>query len=136
VIILDENTLDGQRLILEGWKIAARQVGLDVGRKGLRDEQIVILLRRLRQPTFVTRDQGFYSAELRHQHYAIVVAAVGQYELAAFVRRLLHHREFDTFAKRAGKIIPIAPAASRGGSCGDNKRRLRPGKCSTETALP
>ena len=108
MIVLDENILDGQRLMLEGWKIAARQVGLDVGRKGLKDEEIVILLRRLRQPTFFTRDQGFYSAKLRHQHYAVVVAAVGQYELAAFVRRLLHHSEFDTFAKRAGKIIRIA----------------------------
>jgi hypothetical protein len=56
VIILDENILDGQRLMLEGWKIAARQVGLDVGQKGLKDEEIVILLRRLRQPTFFTRD--------------------------------------------------------------------------------
>ena len=109
MIILDENILEGQRLVLEGWKIAARQVGLDVGRKGLTDEQVVILLRRLRQPTFFTRDQGFYAADLRHEHYAIVVAAVGQYELAAFVRRLLHHPAFDTYAKRTGRIIRIAP---------------------------
>ena len=34
-----------------------------------------MLLRRLRQPTFFTRDLGFYTPELRHQHYAIVVAA-------------------------------------------------------------
>ena len=53
MIILDENILDGQRLVLEGWKIAIRQVGLEVGRKGLTDEEIVILLRRLRQPTFL-----------------------------------------------------------------------------------
>ena len=109
MIILDENILDGQRLVLEGWKIAARQVGLNVGRKGLTDEEIVILLRRLRQPTFFTRDQGFYEAALRHEHYAIVVAVVGQFELAAFARRLLHHPEFDTHAKRTGRIIRIAP---------------------------
>ncbi len=109
MIILDENILDGQRLMLEGWRIPVRQVGFDLGRKGLKDEEIVVLLHRQRQPTFFTRDQGFYTAELRHQHYAIVVAAVGQYELAAFVRRLLHHPEFDTFAKRAGRIFRIAP---------------------------
>jgi hypothetical protein len=109
VIILDENILNGQRLLLEGWKITARQIGLDVGRKGLKDEEIVVLLRRLRQPTFFTRDRGFYSRELRHHRYAIVVAAVGQYELAAFVRRIQRHPEFDTYAKRAGKIIHIAP---------------------------
>ena len=38
-----------------------------------------------------------------------MVAAVGQYEMAAFVRRLLHHPEFDTYAKRTGRIIRIAP---------------------------
>jgi len=108
VIVLDENIVDGQRLLLEGWNVTARQVGLDVGRKGLQDEEIVVLLRRLRQPTFFTRDLGFYTPELRHQHYAIVVAALGQYELAAFVRRFLHHSEFDTHANRAGKIMRIA----------------------------
>jgi len=109
VIILDENILDRQRLLLEGWKIPARQVGFDLGRKGLKDEEIVVLLRRLRQPTFFTRDRGFYAVELRHRSYAIVVAAVGQSELAAFARRLLKHPKFDTFAKRVGRIIRIAP---------------------------
>jgi len=108
VIVLDENIVNGQRLLLESWNIAARQVGLDVGRKGVKDEEIVVLLRRLRQPTFFTRDLGFYDPALRHQHYTIVVAAVGQYELAAFVRRFLHHSEFATHANRAGKIVRIA----------------------------
>jgi hypothetical protein len=27
VIVLDENIIDGQRLLLEGWNVAARQVG-------------------------------------------------------------------------------------------------------------
>ena len=67
MIVLDENILDGQRLLLESWKIAPRQVGLDIGRKGLKDEEIVVLLRRSRQPTFITRDLGFYASELRHQ---------------------------------------------------------------------
>jgi len=87
----------------------ARQIGLDVGRKGLKDEEIVVPLRRLRQPTFFTRDRGFYTADPRHPRCAIVVAAVGQYELAAFVRRLLQHPQFDTYAKRAGRIVRIAP---------------------------
>jgi hypothetical protein len=52
VIVLDENIIDGQRLLLEVSKFAARQVGLDVGRKGLKDDEIVVLLRRLREPTF------------------------------------------------------------------------------------
>jgi hypothetical protein len=44
VIVLDENILVGQRLFLEGLRIPTRQVGLDVGRKGLKDEEIVVLL--------------------------------------------------------------------------------------------
>jgi hypothetical protein len=120
VIVLDENIIDGQRLLLEGWNIPVRQVGLDVGHKGLKDEGIVVLLRRLRQPTFFTRDLGFYTPELRHQHYTIVAAAVGQYELASFVRRFLHHPEFDTYAKRAGKIIRIGPS---GIACWQQRRQ-------------
>jgi len=120
VIVLDENIIDGQRLLLESWNIAARPIGLDVGRKGVKDEEIVVMLRRLRQPTFFTRDLGFYAPELRHQHYAIVVAAVGQYELAAFVRRFLHHPEFATHATRAGKIVRIA---SSGIACWQLRRQ-------------
>jgi hypothetical protein len=67
----------------------------------------VVLLCRLRQPTFFTRDLGFYTPELRHQHYAIVVAGV----LAAPERSCGSRR-----------------VASHGGSCGDNKRRSWPGK--------
>jgi hypothetical protein len=120
VIILDENIIDAQRRLLESWNIAVRQVGLDVGHKGLKDEDIVVLLRSLRQPTFFTRDLGFYTPKLRHQHYAIVVAAVGQYELAAFVRRFLHHPEFDTNANRAGKILRIG---SSGVACWQLRRQ-------------
>ncbi len=29
MIILDENILDGQRLLLEAWRLAPRQIGLD-----------------------------------------------------------------------------------------------------------
>ncbi len=120
MIVLDENIIEGQRILLEGWNIAARQIGLDVGRKGLKDEEIVVLLRRLRQPTFFTRDLGFYAPELRHRHYAIVVAAVSQYELAGFVRRFLHHPEFATHANRAGTIARIA---SSGIACWQLRRQ-------------
>ena len=65
-------------------------------------------MRRPREQTFFTSDLSFYTPQLRHQHYAIVVAAVGQYELAALVRRYLRHPEFDTHAKRVGKIVRIA----------------------------
>jgi hypothetical protein len=54
--------------------------------------------------------EGFYTAGLRHRRFAIVLSCYeGQYELAALVRRLLQHPQFDTYAKRAGRIIRIAP---------------------------
>ena len=52
MIILDENILEGQRLLLDASRIAARQIGVDIGNKGLKDEEIIVLLRRQRNPTF------------------------------------------------------------------------------------
>lgn len=54
MIILDENIFGGQRLVLEAWRLTARQVGVDLGRKGLKDEEIVVLLRQQRNSTFFT----------------------------------------------------------------------------------
>ena len=36
--------------------------------------------------------------------------AVEKYEVAIFARRLLHHREFDTEAKRMGTVIRVSHA--------------------------
>ena len=109
MILVDENILDGQRLLLEAWGIPVRQVGVDVARKGLQDEEIIVLLRKLRKPTFFTRDTGFFRRGLCHRGYVIAVLSVGQYEVAAFVRRLLRHHGFDTQAKRMGKVIRLSP---------------------------
>lgn len=110
MIVLDENILDGQRLLLQTWRLSARQIGLDFGRKGLKDEEIVVLLRRQRNSTFFTRDAGFYQAALRHPSYCMVVASVGQNEVAAFIRRFLRHPSFDTRAKRMGRVVRISHA--------------------------
>jgi hypothetical protein len=37
------------------------------------------------------------------------VMRVGQYEVAAFVRRFLRHPNFNARAKRMGRIIRISP---------------------------
>jgi hypothetical protein len=41
VIILDENIIDTQRRRLQGWRIAIRQIGYEVGRKGMKDPEII-----------------------------------------------------------------------------------------------
>ena len=64
--ILDENIPKPQRELLEGRGISVRQVGVNIGRKGLLDEEIIPLLQRLRHPTFFTRDSDFYDRRLCH----------------------------------------------------------------------
>jgi len=88
----------------------AAAIGVNIGRKGLKDEEIVVLLRGLRAPTFFTRDAGFYQRELRHRGYCLVLMSVEQHEVAAFVRRFLRHPDFDTHEKRMGRVIRISHA--------------------------
>jgi hypothetical protein len=108
LIVLDENILDGQRVLLEAWRLAPRQIGVDLGRKGLKDEQIIVLLRKQLTPTFFTRDAGFYRPNLKHRSYCVVLADVGQNEVATFIRRFLRHPGFNTRAKRMGRIVRIS----------------------------
>lgn len=107
MIILDENLPDSQRQSLQGWRIKARQIGVDVGVKGVQDEEIIPLLHRLRRPTFFTLDFDFYQPDLRHARYCLVCLNVEQYEAAMFIRRFLQQPTFDTEAKRMGKIIRV-----------------------------
>jgi hypothetical protein len=37
VNVLDENIIDNQRRLLNSWRIPVRQVGYEVGRKGMKD---------------------------------------------------------------------------------------------------
>jgi hypothetical protein len=52
MIVLDENFPESQRQLLRGWRFRIHQVGYEVGRKGLKDTEIIPLLFQLRTPTF------------------------------------------------------------------------------------
>ncbi len=106
--ILDENIPRNQRELLRSWHIPIRQIGYDIGRKGMKDDEIIPFLLRLRRPTFFTRDLGFYKRPLSHVRYCLICMDVEKYEAAIFVRRLLRHREFNTQAKRMGTVIRIS----------------------------
>ncbi len=110
MIVLDENILANQRELLRSWRIQARQIGYNLGQKGIRDDKIITFLRQLRRPTFFTRDWDFYRRNLCHRGYCIVFLAVGQFEVAAFVRRLIRHPEFNTQSKRMGAVIRASSA--------------------------
>ena len=91
MILLDENFPESQRQLLRGWRIRVRQIGQEVGRSGMKDDEVIPLLLGLRRPTFFTLDRGFYRHSLCHARYCLVCVDVGQYESAIFVRRLLRH---------------------------------------------
>lgn len=111
--ILDENMPNTQRHILRNWRIRARQIGHEVGRKGMEDEEIIPLLHRLGPATFFTRDLDFYDRHLCHSRYCLVCLSVGKYDMASFIRRFLRHPMFNTSAKRMGKVIQVSHTGMR-----------------------
>lgn len=106
--ILDEHIPEEQRILLKSWRISVRQIGYDLGRKGLQDDEIIPLLHGLRHPTFFTLDFGFYHRDLCHVRYCLVCMDIYEDEAASFVRRLLRHLEFDTQTRRMGAVIRLS----------------------------
>jgi hypothetical protein len=108
MIIIDENIPDSQRQLLRSWRISFRQISIDIGRAGMKDDEIIPLLHGLTRPSFFTLDEDFFKPELRHKHYCLVFLDVNQYETAAFIRRTLRHQEFQSTKKRLGRVIRVA----------------------------
>lgn len=106
--LLDENVREDQRSLLHAWGLRVQQIGSDVGRKGMKDGEIIPLLHRLRDVTFFTRDLGFVDPKLCHPRYCLVCLDVRKDEVAIFTRRLLRHQELGTKAKRMGAIVRVS----------------------------
>ncbi len=51
----------------------------------------------------------FFRKSLCHDGYCLAVLNTTQYEVAAFARRFLRHPDFDTQAKRMGKVVKLGP---------------------------
>jgi hypothetical protein len=108
MILLDENVPEDQCQLLRKWRIRFRQIGDDIGRKGMKDEEHVLpLLHKLKKTTFATRDFGFFDERKRNAGYALVYLAVSQKEAAAYLRRFLRHATFNTKAKRLGMVACV-----------------------------
>jgi hypothetical protein len=110
VNILDENIPKNQRQLLESWRIHVRQIGFNIGQRGMQDEEIIPFLLQRRHSTFFTRDEGFYDHRLCHARYSLVYLAIDKYEAAIFVRRVLRHPGLDSQAKRMGMIVRASRA--------------------------
>lgn len=107
--IVDENILESQRTLLRRKRVALRQIGRDLGRKGMKDDEIIPLLHQLDRPTFFTLDSDFYDRRLCHEVYCLVHLDIEEETVADHVRRLLRHRELNTKAKRMGCVIRVLP---------------------------
>lgn len=107
MIIIDENIMDSQRTQLINWKIHIRQIGHKIAQQGVKDEEIIPLLRKKGNITFFTRDKGFYDPTLCHESYCLVILGVNQSEVASFIRRFLKHSRFSTNALRMGNVFHI-----------------------------
>jgi hypothetical protein len=108
VIVLDENIFAGQRAQLLKWRMSVRQIGHDVGRKGMSDDDIIRLLRRLRRPTFFTRDPDFFAKSLCSDRYCLTYLDVKALHGADYMRRLLRHPDFRTWTQRRGCVVRVA----------------------------
>jgi hypothetical protein len=108
--ILDENVPESQLALLRSKRVPLRQIGKDLGRIGMKDDEIIRLLHELNRPTFFTLDGDFYDRRLCHAGYCLVHLDVDEEMVAEYVRRLLRHRKLNTKDKRMGCVIRMAPA--------------------------
>lgn len=108
--IVDENVPVSQLARLDGMRIAVRQIAVDLGHQGMKDDELIPMLHQLPRPTFFTLDIDFYKRRLCHQKYCLVYLDIKDELVAEFVRRVLRHPEFSTKAKRMGCVIRVSPS--------------------------
>ena len=107
MLLLDENLPAGQRLLLRDWGLHFRVVGIEVGRTGTKDENLIPVLHGLPQATFFSLDRFFFRSDLLHRSYCLVWLDVMDDRAAGFIRRFLKQPTFDTQAKRLGKVVRV-----------------------------
>lgn len=105
--LLDENITKDQKELLEKWRFNVKQIGVDIATKGIQDIQIITLLQQLHGVLFLTIDTDFFKQSYCHQNYCIVYLDVEKTETAYFIRKFLKHANFNTTAKRLGKVVKV-----------------------------
>jgi hypothetical protein len=107
--LLDENFPESQRPLLPSKRIPLRQIGKEIGRKGMKDEEIIRLPHQLDRPTFFTLDADFYDRQLCHQGYSGVHLDVKKAMAAKQLLRVLRHPQLKSKAMRMGRVIRAFP---------------------------
>ncbi len=109
MLVLDENFRHEQQAVLLAWGIRTRKVGKDFAAAGTSDADLIPLLLRQPAPTFFTHDEDFWRQSLWHSGYCLVWLDLDDTHGALYVRRFLRHVDFDTSAKRLGKVVRVHP---------------------------
>jgi hypothetical protein len=109
VIVLDHNIPKDQTEQLRRYRVHFLQIGFEVGRPEWEDQQEILrFLHATKHTTFFTRDLGFFRARLCHTNYGLVILTMPVLETARYIRQLLRHPDFNTRAKRNGKVIKVS----------------------------
>jgi hypothetical protein len=108
--IFDEHCRRSQLTVVRTKVRSVAQVGHDWGERGWSDRNQIIPHLHGSGATFHTQDIGFFDGRLRHADYCLVCYDVPPGELAQWVLKFLRHSEFNTHAKRLGKVIKVSPA--------------------------
>lgn len=111
-IILDDQLFGLEVLVpIARWITVQRLRDLRPG-EVIKDDRVPVLLRQLRQPSFVTIDMGFWDRGLRDARYCVLCFPLRneeQYKLPELLRRLLRLPEFRTKTARMGKVARVRP---------------------------
>jgi len=107
--LLDENIRHDQGEHLRKWRIPFRRLIGDLARSGIQDPDILPLLHRGKHPTLFTHDKDFFKRTLVHRAYCLVWLDLYDGDAALFVRRFLRHPDFNSHAKRMGKVVRLNP---------------------------
>jgi hypothetical protein len=113
MLVLDENIDRKERQKLVDWRIQARMIGEDLGRRGMTDQDVIPLLHRLKVITYFTADVDYYKPRLCHPRYCLVWLDVDVPRTAEFVRLFLRHQTFKTWRQRTGAVVRAHPKGLR-----------------------
>lgn len=123
-IILDDQLFDMEVLVpLARWITVQRLRELRPN-EVIKDERVPLLLREVRQPSFVTIDMGFWDRDLRDSKYCILcfqLSNAEQHKLPELLQRLFRLPQFHTKAARMGKVVRITPTRIDYWAVGDER---------------
>ena len=115
MIVLDEN-IHQQRILADiaAWyRGQVRSITTLRAHTLIKDDVIPTLLQSAQQPTFVTTNvTDFWPYVSAHSRYCIICVPIPNerlHALSLLLRQLMRLPEFDTKAKRMGKVIRMSP---------------------------